>query len=133
MNGFISDQSLILVILLLTVAMFLWGRWRHDMVAAGSLLVTEAGGLIGNFAGESEYLELQECLAANPKVYAQLVSVLRKHSKFEGEARGPAKARGHMSLQNPAADEADGPTPEQALADALKAADTPAGDTPAQA
>ncbi|HPK32165.1 MAG TPA: inositol monophosphatase family protein [Ottowia sp.] len=102
-------------------------------VAAGSLLVTEAGGLIGNFAGESEYLELQECLAANPKVYAQLVSVLRKHSKFEGEARGPAKARGHMSLQNPAADEADGPTPEQALADALKAAGTPAGDTPDQA
>ncbi|MCB2040108.1 MAG: SLC13 family permease, partial [Rhodoferax sp.] len=46
MNGFISDQSLILVILLLTVAMFLWGRWRHDMVAAGSLLACVLTGLL---------------------------------------------------------------------------------------
>ncbi len=46
MNGFINDQSLILVILLLTVAMFLWGRWRHDMVAAGSLLACVLTGLL---------------------------------------------------------------------------------------
>ncbi|MCZ4315945.1 SLC13 family permease [Comamonadaceae bacterium G21597-S1] len=46
MNGFISDQSLILVILLLTVAMFLWGRWRHDMVAVGSLLACVLTGLL---------------------------------------------------------------------------------------
>lgn len=37
------DQALILVILMLTVAMFLWGRWRHDMVAAGSLLACSVG------------------------------------------------------------------------------------------
>jgi myo-inositol-1(or 4)-monophosphatase len=51
-------------------------------VAAGSLLVTEAGGLVGNFTGEAEYLEQQECLAGTPKIYGQLVSVLGKYSKF---------------------------------------------------
>ena len=51
-------------------------------VAAGSLLVTEAGGLIGNFTGEADYLDQQECLAGNPKIYAQMVSILGKYSKF---------------------------------------------------
>src|SRR2546427_3999423 len=32
-------------------------------VAAGSLLVTEAGGLVGNFTGEADFLEQKECLA----------------------------------------------------------------------
>lgn len=51
-------------------------------VAAGSLLVTEAGGLIGNFTGESEFLEQKECVAGNPRVYGQLVGMLSKYSKF---------------------------------------------------
>lgn len=51
-------------------------------VAAGSLLVTEAGGLIGNFTGESDFLEQRECLAGNPRVYGQLVNILGKYSKF---------------------------------------------------
>jgi myo-inositol-1(or 4)-monophosphatase len=51
-------------------------------MAAGALLVTEAGGLIGNFTGESNFLEQRECLAGNPKIYAQLVTVLQKYSKF---------------------------------------------------
>jgi myo-inositol-1(or 4)-monophosphatase len=51
-------------------------------VAAGSLLVTEAGGLIGNFTGESEFLEQKECVAGNPKIYGQLVGMLGKYSKF---------------------------------------------------
>src|SRR5690349_6453387 len=51
-------------------------------VAAGSLLVAEAGGLIGNFTGESEFLEQRECVAGNPRVYGQLVAMLSKYSKF---------------------------------------------------
>ncbi|MEY2683263.1 MAG: Inositol-monophosphatase, partial [Pseudomonadota bacterium] len=51
-------------------------------VAAGALLVTEAGGLIGNFSGEADFLEQRECLAANPRVYGQMVNVLGKYSKF---------------------------------------------------
>src|SRR2546427_8075384 len=30
-------------------------------VAAGSLLVTEAGGLVGNFTGEADFLEQKDC------------------------------------------------------------------------
>ncbi|MDX1676412.1 SLC13 family permease [Arsukibacterium sp.] len=40
------QQSIIILILLVTVAMFLWGRWRHDMVALGALLACVFTGLI---------------------------------------------------------------------------------------
>jgi myo-inositol-1(or 4)-monophosphatase len=46
-------------------------------VAAGSLLVTEAGGLIGNFTGEADFLEQRECVAGNPRIYGQLVAPSR--------------------------------------------------------
>ncbi len=39
-------QILILAILGATVLMFLWGRWRHDIVAVGALLACVLGGLI---------------------------------------------------------------------------------------
>ncbi len=68
-------------------------------VAAGSLLVTEAGGLIGNFTGEPEYLDVQECLAGNPRVYAQLVGILRKYSVVESGARAPGERRELASLK----------------------------------
>ncbi len=51
-------------------------------VAAGSLLVQEAGGLVGNFTGEADFLEQHECMAGNPRIYGQLVTVLGKYSKF---------------------------------------------------
>jgi myo-inositol-1(or 4)-monophosphatase len=35
-------------------------------VAAGSLLVTEAGGLIGNFTGEADFIDRREVVAGNP-------------------------------------------------------------------
>jgi di/tricarboxylate transporter len=49
-----QDQLLVLGILAATIAMFLWGRWRHDMVAAGALLACVLGGLVPSdsaFAG----------------------------------------------------------------------------------
>ncbi len=64
-----------------TDAFFDTGLQAWD-VAAGSLLVTEAGGLIGNYTGEALFLEQRECLAANAKIYAQLALVLGKYSKF---------------------------------------------------
>jgi len=51
-------------------------------VAAGSLLITEAGGLVGNLSGDADFLEQRECLAANPRIYGQMVNVLGKYSKF---------------------------------------------------
>jgi myo-inositol-1(or 4)-monophosphatase len=71
-------------------AFFEKGLQIWDM-AAGSLLVTEAGGLVGNFTGEADFLEHRECLAGSPKIYAQLVGVLGKYSKFAGvEAKAEA-------------------------------------------
>lgn len=40
------DQILVLTILLATVGMFLWGRWRHDMVAVMALLACVLAGLV---------------------------------------------------------------------------------------
>ena len=79
-------------------------------IAAGSLLVTEAGGLIGNFTGEADYLYQRECLAASPRIYGQLVGLL---SPFT-----------HMIAAEPVATTETpqpGPTPEAALATAVGA------------
>jgi len=66
-----------------TEAFFETGLSPWD-VAAGSLLVTEAGGLVGNFTGESDFLEQREMLAGTPRIYGQLVPILHKYSKFAG-------------------------------------------------
>lgn len=49
------NQTVILFILLATMAMFLWGRWRHDMVAVGSLLACVLAGLIAPAAAFSGF------------------------------------------------------------------------------
>jgi len=41
-----SDQILILAVLAAVTTMFLWGRWRHDLVAMGALLVCVLTGLV---------------------------------------------------------------------------------------
>jgi di/tricarboxylate transporter len=40
------DQTLIAAILAATVALFLWGRWRHDMVALAALIACVVAGLV---------------------------------------------------------------------------------------
>ena len=50
-------------------------------VAAGSLLVSEAGGIIADFSGETSYLDSGEVLAGNPKVFAQMVGLLAPFAK----------------------------------------------------
>ncbi len=44
-------------------------------------MITEAGGLIGNFTGESDYLYQREVVAGNPKVYGQLVQILAPYTR----------------------------------------------------
>jgi len=41
-----ADQLTILAILLVTVILFIWGRWRHDLVAASALLACVIAGLV---------------------------------------------------------------------------------------
>ncbi|MBB3193426.1 inositol monophosphatase family protein [Roseateles terrae] len=50
-------------------------------VAAGSLIVTEAGGLVGNFTGEPDFLFQREILAGSPKIYGQVVQTLAPYSR----------------------------------------------------
>lgn len=40
------NQIIIVTLLAITMAMFLWGKWRHDMVAIGALLVAVFTGLV---------------------------------------------------------------------------------------
>src|SRR5690349_8562677 len=67
-------------------------------VAAGSLLVAEAGGLIGNFTGDADFMEQRECIAGNPKIYGQLVAILGKYSKFAGAAEKAVAHQNKLAL-----------------------------------
>jgi myo-inositol-1(or 4)-monophosphatase len=49
--------------------------------AAGSLLITEAGGIVGNFAGESDYLYRGDIIAGTPKIFAQMIHLLSPFAK----------------------------------------------------
>jgi myo-inositol-1(or 4)-monophosphatase len=46
-------------------------------MAAGALLIQEAGGLVGDFAGGSDYLEKGDICAATPKVFPPLLEAIK--------------------------------------------------------
>jgi myo-inositol-1(or 4)-monophosphatase len=50
-------------------------------IAAGALMITEAGGIVGDFTGESDYLYKGDAIAASPKIFAQMVSLLSPFAK----------------------------------------------------
>jgi myo-inositol-1(or 4)-monophosphatase len=87
-------------------------------VAAGSLLVTEAGGLIGNFTGEADFLEQRECVAGNPRIYGQLVNILHKYSKFASAGEKAALRQADTAAEPDAEPDAEPPAaPEEASPD----------------
>jgi myo-inositol-1(or 4)-monophosphatase len=55
-------------------------------VAAGSLLVTEAGGLVGDFSGNANYLEGEQVLAGTPKVFSAMIPLLNPTRREEAQA-----------------------------------------------
>jgi myo-inositol-1(or 4)-monophosphatase len=59
-------------------AFFEFGLAPWD-TAAGSLLILEAGGLVGDLAGETNYLATGNVVAGTPKVFAQLLQVIGTH------------------------------------------------------
>ena len=69
------------------------GFWEVGLnpwdVAAGSLLVQEAGGLIGDLSGEGDFLHGGQVIAANPKVFAQMVSALSPYRADMTRKRPP--------------------------------------------
>ena len=69
------------------------GFWEVGLnpwdVAAGSLLVLEAGGLIGDLSGEGDYLHGGQLIAATPKIFAQMVSALAPYRDELTRVRPP--------------------------------------------
>lgn len=49
-------------------------------VAAGALLVTEAGGRVGRFDGGEDFIDARQCLAGNAPVFAALSALLQPHA-----------------------------------------------------
>jgi myo-inositol-1(or 4)-monophosphatase len=84
-------------------------------VAAGSLMVTEAGGLIGNFTGESDFIYQREVVAATPKVYGQLVQLLTPFTRVIDSVADDDATGGDEHVKSV--------SPEQALAAALDETD----------
>ena len=48
-------------------------------IAAGALLVQEAGGIVGDFEGNESWLKTGNIVAANPKVFGQMLQVIAPH------------------------------------------------------
>jgi len=73
-------------------------------VAAGSLMITEAGGLVGNFTGEPDFLFQRELLAGTPRIYGQLVKTLAPYSRViaEAEAAAAQEAEGESDPEDEA-------------------------------
>ncbi|MBK9596231.1 MAG: inositol monophosphatase [Rhodocyclales bacterium] len=59
------------------------GFWELGLspwdMAGGALLITEAGGLVGDLSGEQNYLETGNIVGGNPKVFAQLLQIIAPH------------------------------------------------------
>ncbi|MBL0727043.1 inositol monophosphatase family protein [Piscinibacter sp. HJYY11] len=89
-------------------------------IAAASLIITEAGGLIGNFTGEADFMYQREVVAGNPKIYAQMVSILAPFTRVIKDA---------PSAGTPASAEV-APTAEEAFIAAATAATAAPADAP---
>ncbi|MEQ1601210.1 MAG: inositol monophosphatase [Methylophilaceae bacterium] len=59
------------------------GFWEIGLskwdIAAGALLVQEAGGIVGDFEGNDSWLETGNIVAGNPKVFSQMLQTLAPH------------------------------------------------------
>lgn len=59
------------------------GFWEFGLapwdMAAGSLLISEAGGLVSDLRGDASYLETGNIIAGTPKVFAPLLKIIENH------------------------------------------------------
>lgn len=63
------------------------GYWQYNLkpwdVAAGALIVREAGGLIGDTKGESDWLKSGNVIAASPRIFDQMVRAIKELRAYE--------------------------------------------------
>lgn len=66
-----------------TAAGRLDGFWEFGLnawdIAAGSLLIIEAGGMVGDLQGNDNYLRSGNIIAGNPKIYTQLLTTIKPY------------------------------------------------------
>ncbi len=59
------------------------GFWEFGLfpwdIAAGGLLISEAGGLISDLSGGEDYLKTGNLVAGTPKVFAQILQLVKTH------------------------------------------------------
>jgi len=59
------------------------GFWEFGLapwdMAAGALLITEAGGLVGDLSGGETYMKSGHVVAGTPKIFAQMLQVIDGH------------------------------------------------------
>jgi myo-inositol-1(or 4)-monophosphatase len=48
-------------------------------MAAGSLMIQEAGGLVSDFDGEGNFLDSGNIITGTPKVFAPLLQIIASH------------------------------------------------------
>lgn len=85
------------------------GFWELGLapwdVAAGALLISEAGGLVGNLRGEPDYLFSGEIVAGTPKVFASMLPLLTVRGSAADHGAGVS---GNLAAQSPAGGEGSG-------------------------
>jgi len=83
--------------------------WEHGLkpwdVAAGSLLITEAGGIVSTFEGGEDYVDSGHVVCGTPKIHAALLKLLKPRPAPLPAAQPPA-----VALQAPSTP----PAPEEA-------------------
>lgn len=61
------------------------GFWEFGLspwdIAAGTLMIQEAGGFVTDLKGDSDYLSCGDLVAGTPKVHASLLQIVQKHLK----------------------------------------------------
>ena len=62
------------------------GFWEFGLspwdMAAGILMIQEAGGFVTDLDGDSKYLNTGDVVAGAPKVHAPLLQIVQKHLKL---------------------------------------------------
>ena len=48
-------------------------------LAAGTLMITEAGGLVADFDGNNGFMESGDIVTGNPKIFKALLQQIRPH------------------------------------------------------
>jgi len=59
------------------------GFWELDLapwdIAAGSLIIREAGGIVGDFQGENDFLTTGDIVAGHQGLYSELLGIVKKY------------------------------------------------------